>query len=610
MIKKRSEVEERDRWSVENLFPNLEMWEAAFQKITAGKIESKWWPKLTKYRGRLKESSKVLCALLQEFFAIKRGLVKLYTYACLRHDEDLVCAPYRNILDRISLLYADFQNETSWIQPEILNLPQATLEHYLEDDTLKHYAIYLQKISVLRPHILPADMEHLFSLAEKALETPRKAFSILNDADLEFGTVKDGQGSRRELTHGTYALYLRAQDPILRKNAALQLHRKYGKFENSIAVLIEGQVKRHVFEAKARHHPSCLHAALTPNQIPVNIYHNLIQTVQDNLPALHRYIELRKRLSGVEQIHAYDLHTSPVPDCDMRYSFEEAKDMVLTSLSPLGDVYCHTLKKGLEEERWVDRFENEKKRSGAYSGGCYDSFPYILMNFQGTFHDVRVLAHEVGHSMHSYYSNHAQPFEYSHYPIFVAEVASTLNEMLLFHMLLQNAKSKKEQCYLLHQQIDDIRSTFFRQVQFAEFELQIHTMAENGEPLTAQSLMAKYQKLNEKYYGPALHIDSEMNLEYLRVPHFYLNFYVYQYATGISAAHALFHRLISGEKGALKDYLQFLSAGSSRYPVDLLKDAGVDIDGPSPIRALIDHFSSLVRALENKLGDFQTAQKE
>lgn len=604
MIKKRSEIAKQDRWNVQNLFPNLEVWEAAFQKITSGRVESKWWPKLTKYRGRLKEGSKVLCALLQEFFSIKRGLIKLYIYAHLRHDEDLVYTPHKEIFDRISLLYSDFQNETSWIQPEILNIPQATFEHYLEDDTLKDYAVYLKKISVLRPHILHADMEHLLSLAKKSLKTAKKTFGILNDADLDFGTIKDGRGDLKELTHGTYALYLCSQDPVLRKNATLHLHRKYKVFENSIAALIEGQVQNHIFEAKARHYPSCLHAALTPQQIPVNIYHNLIQTVRDNLPILHQYIVLKKRLLGAKRIHMYDLASPLTSDMNISYSFEEAKDIVLTALSPLGDEYCRILKRGLEEDRWVDRFENEKKRSGAYSSGCYDSFPYILMNFQGTFQDIRTLAHEVGHSMHSYYSNHTQPFEYSHYPIFVAEVASTLNEALLFHTLLQSAKSKKEQCFLLHQQINNIRTTLFRQTQFAEFELQIHTMAEEGEPLTASSLGAKYQKLNEEYYGPALHIDPEINLEYLRIPHFYLNFYVYQYATGISAAYALFHRLISGEEGALKDYLRFLSSGSSSYPIDLLKDAGVDMGKPSPIQTVIDHFGFLVRTLENKQDDF------
>jgi len=600
MAKKRNEVEKQDKWNVENLFLNLEAWEQAFQGLTKGKTESKRWPELAKYQEKLGEGAKTLSTLLKKTFNIERELMKLYTYAHLRHDEDVAYEPHKDIFDRISLLYFDFQNETSWVQPEILQLPEATFEDYLKDAALKDHSIYLQKISALKPYTLTVDKEHLISLAGKALETPEKAFGVFNNADLKFGTIEDEKGKTKELTHGTYGLYLQSKDRTLRKNATLQLHQKYGEFENTVAELINGQVQHHVFEAKARHYPSCLHAALTPHQIPVEVYHNLIATVRKNLSVLHRYVSLRKKHLGVDRLHFHDLYVSLVPDFEKHYSFAEAEQLVLTSIQPLGDAYHQTLKKGLEEELWVDRFENERKRSGAYSSGCYDSFPYILMNFQGTLRDVMTLAHEAGHSMHSYHSNHNQPYEYSHYPIFVAEVASTFNEELLFRTLLEKAVSKEERCYLLNQKIDDIRATLFRQTQFAEFELHLHTLAEKGVPLTATSLKTAYRKLNEDYYGPDLFIDPEIDVECLRIPHFYYNFYVYQYATGISAAYALVEHLMKEGEAARKDYLQFLSSGSSRYPVDLLKMAGVDMGESAPIQTLIDRFAALIEEFESE----------
>ncbi|MGE3715514.1 MAG: oligoendopeptidase F [Simkaniaceae bacterium] len=600
MAKTRKEVQKNDRWNVESFFPNLESWEAAFQALTQNKKELLRWPELAAYQGKLGEGPEKHHELLKKSFNIERELIRLYTYAHLRHDEDVTYEPHKNIYDRISLLYYDFQNETSWIQPEILQLPEKTLKAYLKSEVLKDHHIFLQKISALKPYTLTADKEHLITLAGKALQTPEKAFGVFNNADLKFGTIADEQGGTKELTHGTYSLYLQSKDRTLRKNAALKLHEKYGQFENTVSELINGQVQRHVFEAKARNYPSCLDAALIPHQIPTQVYHNLVQTVRENISVLHRYVSLRKKLLGVEQLHFHDLYVSLVPDYERHYTFPEAEKLVLEALTPLGEAYCQTLQRGFEKDRWVDRFENAQKRSGAYSSGCYDSFPYILMNFQGTLRDVMTLAHEAGHSMHSYYSNQNQPYQYSHYPIFVAEVASTFNEELVFRKLLEKAKSKEERCYLLNQKIDDIRSTLFRQTQFAEFELTLHTLAEKGIPLTATSLKAAYRKLNQDYYGPDLFIDPEIDVEFLRIPHFYYNFYVYQYATGISAAFALVERMMQEGEAAKKDYLQFLSSGSSRYPVDLLERAGVNMRENRPIKSLIDHFSSLVDRLEKE----------
>ncbi|MCB1081501.1 MAG: oligoendopeptidase F family protein, partial [Chlamydiia bacterium] len=409
MAKTRKDVQKNDRWNVESFFPNLEAWEADFQALTQNKKELLRWPELAAYQGKLGEGPEKLNELLKKSFNIERELIRLYTYAHLRHDEDVTYEPHKNIYDRISLLYYDFQNETSWIQPEILQLPEKTLKAYLKSEALKDHHIFLQKISALKPYTLTADKEHLITLAGKALQTPEKAFGVFNNADLKFGMIADEQGETKELTHGTYSLYLQSKDRTLRKNAALKLHEKYGQFENTVSELINGQVQRHVFEAKARNYPSCLDAALIPHQIPTQVYHNLVQTVRENISVLHRYVSLRKKLLGVERLHFHDLYVSLVPDYEKHYTFPEAEKLVLEALNPLGEAYCQTLLRGFDKDRWVDRFENEQKRSGAYSSGCYDSFPYILMNFQGTLIDFMILSHEAGHSMHSYYSNQNQP---------------------------------------------------------------------------------------------------------------------------------------------------------------------------------------------------------
>ena len=601
MVKERKKVAIEDRWNVINLYPDIEAWEQDFNALTCDQSNGKQWPDLSVQQGKLGEGPKVLEALLNQTFHLERKLIKLFTYAHLRHDEDVADKVHKDIYDRISLLYHDFQSETSWVQPEILQISEEILEQYLQDEILKEYHIFLEKVAVLKPYTLTADKEHLLSLAGKALETPEKVFGIFNNADLQFGSITDSKGEKKELTIGTYGLYLQSQDRVLRKNAALQLHQKYAHYENTVAELLHGQVQSHMFQSKAKNYPSCLHAALTPHQIPVDVYSNLVETVRSNLPILHRYVELRKKILGVDKLHFHDLYVSLVPDFEKQYSFAEAQDMVLESIKPLGENYHQVLKKGLTEERWVDRFENKGKRSGAYSSGCFDSFPFILMNFHGTLRDVMTLSHEAGHSMHSYFSNHHQPFQYAHYPIFVAEVASTFNEELLFRYLLNRAESKAERCYLLNQKIDDIRATLFRQTQFAEFELELHALAEKGIPLNASSLKTLYRKLNQDYYGPHLFIDPEIDVEFLRIPHFYANFYVYQYATGISAAYSLVERMLQEGENARQDYLKFLSSGSSCYPMELLGLAGVDMQERSPIQKLIDRFNSLINELEDEL---------
>ncbi len=600
MAKERKEVEIDDQWDVASLYPSLEAWKEDFSELTKDRTEKGCWPHLGSYQGKIGEDSGKLTSLLNDTLEIERRLYKLYTYAHLRHDEDVSNETYKEVYDKISLLYYDFQNETSWVQPEILQLPEETLETYLKDAKLESHHIYLKKLSVLKPHTLSADKEHLLSLAGKALQAPQKTFGVFNNADLKFGMIEDEKGEEVELTHGSYGLYLQSKDRTLRKNAVLGLHRRFQEFENTVSELLNGQVQTDVFEAKARHYSSSLDAALTPHQIDPEVYHNLIATVRKNLPVLHRYVSLRKKFLGYEKLHFYDLYVSLIPKFEKHYSYPEAVQLVLDAVKPLGNEYHQILAKGLGEERWVDRYENARKRSGAYSSGCYDSIPYILMNYNGTLRDVMTLAHEAGHSVHSHYSNQHQPFQYSNYPIFVAEVASTFNEELLFRHLMENAATSEERCYLLNQKIDDIRATLFRQTQFAEFELMTHTLAEKGVPLTAASLKEIYRKLNEDYYGPDLVIDPEIEVEFLRIPHFYTSFYVYQYATGISAANALVERLMKEGDKAREDYLKFLSSGSSKYPVELLEIAGVNMRESTPIQTLIDRFNELVNEFEDE----------
>lgn len=601
MAKEREAIDQESKWNVEALYPDLQAWEAELRLFTGNKEGGLYWPELKRYSGKIDKEAKQLSDLLTIYFDLERKLVKLYTYAHLRHDENVANEVYKDAFDRVSLLYFDFKNETTWIEPEILQIPDSVFADFLVDEQLKPYHIHLKKIVLLKDHTLTSDKEQLLALANKALETPSKAFGLFNNADLKFPPVKNEKGEEKELTHGTYQLYLQSKDRTLRKNGFITIHKTYAKFENTVSELISGQVQKHLFQMRARKFPSCLAAALTPHQIDVSVYHNLIKTVRDNLPILHRYVGVRKKILQVDTLHFYDLYVSLLPEFEKKYTYPEAKKLILDSVKPLGSKYQENLERGLGKDRWIDCFENVGKRSGAYSSGCFDSFPYILMNFQGTLRDVMTLSHEAGHSMHSFLSNQNQSFQYSHYPIFVAEVASTFHEELLFRHLLEKAQSKEEKCYLINQKIDDIRATLFRQTQFAEFELHLHNLAEEGVPLTAASLKLAYRTLNQSYYGPDLVLDPEVDVEFLRIPHFYYNFYVYQYATGVSAAYALALQVLEEGEKARDKYLTFLSSGSSAFPLDLLKIAGVNMSESKPIQKILNRFDSLVKELESLL---------
>lgn len=529
----------------------------------------------------------------------------MYTYAHLKHDEEISEPSFKAAYDRAVSLLCEFQVVMAWMQPEILQLPEAVFNRYLQDQALRDFHIVLKKIFKEKPHTLPAEQEHLVALVSRPLETISNAFNVLNNVDLTFPSVHTEEGEKKELTHASYGHYLASKDRTLREQAFKHLHQTFASFGHTLAELVSGQVQRLLFKTRARHYGSCLDAALSPYQIDPAVYHNLVKTVREHLPVLHRYIKLRKEVLAVDTLHCWDLHVALVPEFDRSYSFEEAAQMVIESVAPLGKEYQDILRHGISEERWIDRYENTGKRSGAYSSGCYDSHPFILLNYRGTFRDVMTLAHEAGHSMHSFFSRRHQHYQDADYPIFVAEVASTFNEELLFRYLMERAKSPIEKSYLLSRRLDDIRATLFRQTQFAEFELNMHECAEKGTPLTASFLQEMYANLNADYYGPDLQRDEEVAAECLRIPHFYSNFYVYQYATGISAAYALCERVISKQKDARKDYLNFLSAGSSFYPLELLEQAGANMRTPAPVEKLLQRFEKLVIQLEATLKEAQ-----
>ncbi len=603
MVITREEVPLENRWNVEALYPNLEAWEKAFQSFIPSLQQKPLWPAISAAQGTLNQGPQKLKETLENIMGIDRDLSKLYTYAHLKHDENIDNPQYKKAYEQIVFTAHAFAQETSWLQPEIIALPDHLLEQYLSSPVLADYHFHLEKIIRIKKHTLSHESEKLIALAGQSLQTAYKAFNAMSDADFKFGTVTDSQGNERPLSHATYGLYLREHDRHLRKEAFKRYHQQYFKYENTLNELLTGQIQTHVFNAQSRNYADCLEAAAFPKNIDTSVYHALIQAVNDQLPILHRYMDLRRHILKLDELHLYDIYVPLIDTVDIKMSYEEAEQIVIESVAPLGPEYQKILEKGLKADRWVDRYENQNKRSGAYSSGCYDSMPYILMNYKGILRDVFTLAHEAGHSMHSYYSHKSQPYQYSDYPIFLAEVASTFNEDLLTRLLLERCKNNLEKIFLINQQIEDIRATLFRQTMFAEFELMIHQMVEKGIPLTHQLLKQEYKKLNAKYFGPNVVIDEEIGIEWARIPHFYYNFYVYQYATGISAALALSDKVLSGGKSDQEAYLNFLKAGSSKYPIDTLKMAGVDMTSSQPVKAAINKFDKRLTELENLLGN-------
>ncbi|MGG3232812.1 oligoendopeptidase F [Priestia flexa] len=591
----RSEIKVEDTWRLEDIFETDEAWEKEFQAVKA------LVPEMEQYRGKLGESADMLFKALQQQDELTMRVSKLYTYAHMRYDQDTTNSFYQGLNDRIKMLYTEIASALSYVTPELLAVDEETLKQYLKDSKdLQLYAHALDEVNRERPHILSESEEAILAQASEALGASSNTFGMLNNADLEFPSIKDENGEEVEITHGRYIRFLESSDRRVREEAFKAVYDTYGKFKNTFASTLSGTVKKDNFSAKVRNYESARHAALSANNIPEEVYDNLVATVNEYLPLLQRYIDLRKKVLGVDELHMYDLYTPLVQDVKMEIPYSEAKDYLLKGLAPLGEEYISILKEGFEN-RWVDVHENKGKRSGAYSSGTYGTNPYILMNWQDNLNNLFTLAHEFGHSVHSYYTRKEQPYPYGDYSIFVAEVASTCNEALLNDYLLKTIDDEKKRLYLLNHYLEGFRGTVFRQTMFAEFEHEIHVRAQNGEPLTPELLTKLYYDLNKKYFGDNLVIDEEIGLEWARIPHFYYNYYVYQYATGFSAAAALSKQILEEGDAAVERYLGFLKAGSSDYPIEVLKRAGVDMTTAEPIKEALEVFKEKLEEMERLL---------
>ncbi len=594
-LPERKDIPVEDTWRLEDIFATDQAWEEEFKNIQDS------LPKGEQYRGKLGESADVLWDALQFQDEITERLGRLYTYSHMRYDQDTGNTFYQGMDDRAKNLYSQASSIFSYIVPEILTIEEEKLNRFMDEkEELTLYRQVLKEINLQRPHVLSAEEEALLAQASDVLSASSNTFGMLNNADLRFPSIKDENGQEVELTHGRYTRFLESADRRVRKEAFEAMYQTYGQYRNTFASTLAGTVKKDNFYAKVRNYSSAREAALSTNNIPESVYENLVGAIHDNLHLLHRYVRLRKKILGVDELHMYDLYTPLVKDVKMEIPYEDAKNYVLKGLAPLGEDYVSVLNEGFDN-RWVDVHENRGKRSGAYSSGAYGTNPYILMNWQDNVNNLFTLAHEFGHSVHSYYTRKNQPYQYGDYSIFVAEVASTTNEALLNDYLLKEIDDEQKRIYLLNHYLEGFRGTVFRQTMFAEFEHLIHKMAQEGVALTAESFTQTYYDLNKKYFGDDIVIDEEIGLEWSRIPHFYYNYYVYQYATGFSAAAALSSQILEEGQPAVDRYLGFLEAGSSDFPIEVLKKAGVDMTSPEPIKAACKVFEEKLTELEQLL---------
>jgi len=595
-LPRRGKVKESDRWNLVSLFKSDGEWERSFTK----------WEGLIggyeKFRGKLGAGAKAIAALLEYDRAFDRLGERVGNYAFLKASEDQADSAYQRMKGRYLHVATKAAEAASWIRPELMAIGRKAMERFLADKTLAEWKLALERILRYRPHTLGKSEEHLLAMQGQMAQASNQIFRQLNDADLKWPMIRNEKGQLVELGHSSFSAFLHSPARKVRKQA---FDRYYGQFDahkNTIAATLAGSVQRDVYYAKARNFSSTLESALFPDQVPASVYDNLIASVHDNLPAVYRYYELRQRKMKLSDLHHYDTYVPILSELEKRHTWDQAVNAVIDSLEPLGAEYGRELQRGLTTGRWCDRYPNQGKSSGAFSSGGYDGQPYILMNYQPEVLDhVFTLAHEAGHSMHTWYSAKTQPFQYYNYTIFVAEVASTFNEQLLARHLMSKARSDKERAYLINRQIDGIRGTIIRQTMFAEFEKIIHALVEGGEPLTVEKLRSEYRKLLERYFGPKFAIDEQLELECLRIPHFYNAFYVYKYATGLSAAIALSQRVVNGGGRELGDYLGFLRGGCSEYPLDLLRRAGVNMETPDAVNTALKYFDQLVTELEGLL---------
>ena len=590
---RREEADVKDCWRLEDLYPSDADWEKDLLEIRR-QLES-----FAGYAGRLGESSGTLLLALQEQDAISLRMERLYVYASQKSHQDMGNARWQDMADRAQAQMAQAGERLSFVEPELLAISGEVWERYLkEEPRLALYERLMEEKRRKKAHILSPEMESVLAKASEMGQSPQNIFMMFNNADIQFGSVRDEDGQERELTQGRYVQFLESHDRRVRREAFEKLYAAYDSFRNTLAATFSANVKQELFFAQMRGYGSAREAALDQANIPLAVYDRLIEAVHSHLPAMYRYVRLRQKTLHVEKLHMYDLYVPLSEKPSREYTFDQAKELVKEGLAPLGEDYIRLLEEGFSGG-WIDVYENQGKRSGAYSWGAYGTHPFVLLNYNGTLNHVFTLAHEMGHALHSYHSDKCQPYPYAGYKIFVAEVASTCNEALLIHHLLAKASDQEEKAYLINYFLDQFKGTVFRQTMFAEFERTVHEMAQAGEALTAENLCRIYYELNEKYYGPDMEIDQAIEMEWARIPHFYNPFYVYQYATGFSAAIAISGKILAGEPGIVEKYKQFLSGGSSMDCIDLLKICGVDMTSKEPVENALQTFEKYLEELES-----------
>ena len=591
-IRSRNEIPVEDTWAIEDLYVNDEAWEKELASLEEDKAL------LSSFAGRLAESGETLCQYLENMERVNAKGELLGNYCFRKADVDTRDAAYQAMAGKFMSVVVGLGAAISFETPEIVAISEEKLEaFYSACPGLERFRRYLNDVRRLKEHILSPAEEKILAAANELAQSPDNIYGMFADADIKFPDAADSEGNMHPVSQGSFVACEESADRVLRKNAYESLYHSFGAFKNTAAGILNAQNKQLKFFAEARKYANAFEASLAKTNVPTEVYLNLIEAVHQNLDKMHRYVRLRKKMLGVDELHFYDIYTPLLQDVDKKIPFAEAKQTVYDALAPLGEDYREILKKGFES-RWIDVYENEGKRSGAYSAGAA-VHPYVLLNYTGTLDSQFTLAHEMGHALHSYYSNKVQKPIDSDYVIFVAEVASTCNEALLMEYLLDKTTDKKERAYLINHFLDQFKGTLYRQTMFAEFELNIGKMVAQGQTLTADVLCAEYRRLNEMYYGPDMVVDDEIAMEWARIPHFYYNYYVFQYATGYSAAIALSRRILKEGESAVKDYLNFLSGGCSKSPVDLLKGAGVDMSSPAPVNEALELFGKLLDEMES-----------
>ncbi len=589
-IVKRADAPVEDTWKLEDLFPDRKAWDQEYEEV------KQLAKKAAQFQGKLNSAEAIgNCFKLEDELSLKTE--RVYVYAHLHHDEDTAEPTYQGLSQKAKKLGVEVSESLSFVTPEILALPDQQLDAFIEDPKLADYKFTLQEMKREKAHVLGKAEEALLAQVGNLAQAPQTIFGMLNNADLKFPKIKDENGKEVELTHGSYIQFLESPHREVRERAFKAVYDTYAKNKNTIASTLNANVNKNIFYSRVRKYPSVLEMSLYGDNIPKEVYTNLIDTIHESLPLLHRYIKLRKKLLGVDELHMYDLFAPLVDEYKMDITYEDAKKQTMEGLKPLGKDYLASLQKGYDE-RWIDVYENENKRTGAYSWGAYGTHPYVLLNHKDNLNSMFTLAHEMGHALHSYYSDNALKYRDAQYTIFLAEVASTTNEALLMDYLLNKSTDPKEKMYLLTYYADQFRTTVFRQTMFAEFEKIVHERAEQGESLTPQLLSEIYYDLNVKYHGPGMKVDKDIEMEWARIPHFYNSFYVYKYATGFSAATSFSKQILEEGQPAVDRYLGFLKSGGSDYSINILKNAGVDMSSPQPIREAMSVFEEVITEME------------